>query len=271
MEDLNNTQLILLTLLVSFVTSIATGIITTSLLQEAPAEITQTINRVVEKTIERVVPEETVSGSGKPVERVETVVVKEEDLIIEAIEENTATIARIRYDTRNDDNVLYGLGFLVSDKVLVADFTQGFNDNNDFRAIFPGDVTVGLKFLAQDEASNLVFFEVMRESATPTLTSSALSGSVPQLGQTVIAIEGGERNVVGVGRITGLPAVANPEGEESVIGFETDILRKTGVYGGPLINLSGEVVGINISKTGSTAGYFSSIDAIKGAMTRHSI
>ena len=43
-DDLNKNQIILLTLLISFVTSIATGIITTSLLQEAPVEVTRNIN-----------------------------------------------------------------------------------------------------------------------------------------------------------------------------------------------------------------------------------
>ena len=51
MEDLTKHQLILIVLLVTFVTSIATGIITFSLLSEAPVEVTQTINRVWKKLL----------------------------------------------------------------------------------------------------------------------------------------------------------------------------------------------------------------------------
>jgi hypothetical protein len=77
MEDLNKNQIVLLTVLISFVTSIATGIMTVSLLQEAPIEVTKNINRIVEKTIETVTPATILTPSQK---EITTVIVKEEML-----------------------------------------------------------------------------------------------------------------------------------------------------------------------------------------------
>jgi hypothetical protein len=54
MEDLSKSQFILLTILVNFVTAVATAILTVSLLDQAPAIVSSTVNHVVERTIETV-------------------------------------------------------------------------------------------------------------------------------------------------------------------------------------------------------------------------
>jgi hypothetical protein len=53
-KELNKTQLILLSLLITFVVSIATGIVTVSLMNQMPDEVPQTINNVIQRTIEKV-------------------------------------------------------------------------------------------------------------------------------------------------------------------------------------------------------------------------
>jgi hypothetical protein len=54
LEELSKSQLLLLMLLVNFITSIATGVLTVSLLDEAPTTVTQTVNQIVDHTIETV-------------------------------------------------------------------------------------------------------------------------------------------------------------------------------------------------------------------------
>src|SRR3989344_6127783 len=126
LEDLNKHQLILLTLLVAFVTSIATGIITYTLLQEAPVEVTQTINRVVERTIEKVATD---SGSNGEVVR-EIQVVNEEDLILESIDKSAKSIVRVKTLGFDGVEILSGLGLVVAPEIVVMDsrsFSQGSN------------------------------------------------------------------------------------------------------------------------------------------------
>jgi len=84
MDDLNNSQLVLLIILISFVTSIATSIMTTALLDNAPVSVTHSVNRIVERTVERVIP-----GEDIEVERVieEKVTVIERDQAITTVKE----------------------------------------------------------------------------------------------------------------------------------------------------------------------------------------
>lgn len=67
-EDLSKSQLLLLTILVNFVVAIATGVLTVSLLDEAPTTVTQTVNRIVDHTIETVTTQVPGGGGGPTTE-----------------------------------------------------------------------------------------------------------------------------------------------------------------------------------------------------------
>lgn len=121
-KELNKSQLILLAILLSFITSIATGIVTVTLMQQAPVSITTPINRVVQQTVEKITQIE-----GKPT--VQTVVVKEEDLVVAAIAQNQPaifTIFKNGYDSMGQPTEIpTGRGFVVSnDDIVVADASQ---------------------------------------------------------------------------------------------------------------------------------------------------
>ena len=124
MEKLTKQQIVLLTLLVSFITSIATGIVTVALMDQAPAGVTQTINRVVERTIEKVVTEPAKNNNSAAVVTRETIVVKEDDKIVESVEKNKNSIVRVYANTRNAgdvrDRIFIGLGTIVSKEGLIV-------------------------------------------------------------------------------------------------------------------------------------------------------
>jgi hypothetical protein len=240
MEDLNKNQLILLTLLVSFVTSIATGIITTSLLQEAPPSVTQVINRVVERTVEQVTTE---SGQVQTVR--EVVVVKEEDQVVDAISKNSPSIVRLTDNALVDGvNVFYGIGFLASkDGPIVSARRDSINPSSTYSAVFGDGSRQQVKVTKVDDVNRLVFFEIIDDAKVPLKVGAvSFSSGGLQLGQTIITVDGRENNSVSIGRVTAL----KKDQSGANVGVETDIASAPLTVGAPYLNLSGEVVGIRV-------------------------
>jgi S1-C subfamily serine protease len=245
MNELNKNQLILLTLLVSFVTSIGTGIITVALLQEAPSGVTQVINRVVERTIEQVTPAGNTGGAVVKDKQV-TVVVKEEDQVIGAISKNAKSILRIRDNALIDGvSVFYGMGILVNkDGTVISGSRDSANTATTYLATFPDGSSYTMKYIGGEKGISV--FKIAIDPRTPLNSEPAtLSSAVPQLGQSAITLDGTDKNTVSIGRITGIADTA--EGSKDLGFIETDILSKAKTIGGPLLNLSGEIIGIRTS------------------------
>lgn len=249
MEHLTKQQIVLLTLLVSFVSSIATGIVTVSLLDQAPPAVTQTINRVVERTIERVA---TASTSTPSVVR-ETIVVKDDQAVVGAITKASPSVVRVYgHYTGSSNNDYLGLGVIVSTRGHII-ARVSIQDRSEFSAVLDGGNTVTLNLVSQDGASGLALFQ-SEQSVNPVearaFTSAILGDSDGvKLGQSVIAIGGQEDLSVLSGVISSVAREGNmrPTGLPAVSLIRASITEEGFTSQSVLINLAGEVIGL---KTG---------------------
>lgn len=258
-EHLTKSQIVLLVLLVSFVTSIATGIVTVTLLEEAPPVVTQTINRVVEHTVERVVPGETQTAT--VIETEKTVVVNEEDLITSAIEKNVDKIVKIYRDT-TDGPLYIGVGVLVSKDGVVAAATDksilSTGTNNLYTVVLSNgkEIQGEMGLTTSDKPTALIKLTFTKEDGVVpgSIKYSDINGL--KLGQTIVTMYGRTRTSIALGIISGLDEksvdVVHEEGssEEPITisvlqAIETNIDDSKIGKGSVLLNLFGEVVGIS--------------------------
>lgn len=262
-EELNKFQLILLALLVSFVTSIATGIVTVTLLAQAPPGVTQTINRVVEQTIQTVVPEAT---STKPAVT-QTIVVKEDDLITGSIASALLKTGRV-FGGMSTTSPVVGLAAQIAPGVLVTDSAIVSKDNlidiNGVDAIFSVAQTfpeIGIAVLTPEATSTVL--------GTPFTVGDT---SAIKLGSTVTAILAVSNPRVAIGSVSALFPLATTAKKGSVPvavrAVDTNLDVGT-ITGAPLIDLFGNLVGISTgaSQAAGSEGTFVSASDIIAALS----
>jgi len=251
MEDLNKSQIVLLVLFVSFITSIATGIVTVTLLDQAPAGVTQTINRVVERTIETVVPAET----QKTTVVTNEVVIKEEDLVVEAIAKNVGSVVRIQRII-GEEEIPLGIGFVATESgIMVADADSLFGEN--IFATYRGK-SYPLEILSTERGIGVTTLDLSAMASTTPIpifkTVSFIDANLVKLGQTAISLGGHTGKEIQRGIISGIETKElvseddnGDEITETILDyFKTNIILTDGSSGGPLITLGGNVAGMNL-------------------------
>lgn len=256
MDNLNAQQIVLLTLLVSFVTSIATGITTVALLEQTPEPVVQTINRIVEKTVERVVSEPA-PDNGKPSEKeIVTVVVKEEDLTIDAVEKNSKSIMRI-YEKAGDLKNFVALGIIASTNGEVVTDTNKISKSNDYIGVYAGG-EYPLKITFKDsEKMFAVLAPEQKDLKDFAVANFADSGNM-KLGQSVISLSGASENTVSTGIITNLAKEA-----DVLKKIVTSVNSSNVLAGSVILNLKGEVAGVKVSSATDETGSFVPANLIK--------
>ncbi len=199
-EDLNKSQIILLTLLVSFVTSIATGIVTVSLMEKAPKDVVRVTQKVVERVVEKAKEVNPVKEKEPVKEKIieKTVIVREGDLIAQAIAENRSKMLAI-YDKNSGEFLAFAAAlkskFVLTDNSIVQEgrVYVAHNSKSDIYEI---------EYIKGGGARGLALFKLKDEDAN--LRSLSLSENAPQLGQSIFTFNSQDFSSVSQGIISSL-------------------------------------------------------------------
>lgn len=234
-EDLSKTQLLLLTILVNFVVAIATGVLTVSLLDQAPTTVTQTVNRIVDHTIETVTTQVPVGGGNQAPST--------EDLLTSAIASNASRTVELRASSGGESlargfYIVSTRGVLTTIPNLPKRVFVAFSDGT----VVPADLS------REDNA--ISFFSIASDETLPQVTSADFrSFSELKQGQTVITLMQDGSATTGI--ITKL--------DESGIHTNLPIAVPAGSV---IMTLSGNIAGMRVP-----AGHFTSGDAMSAVLT----
>lgn len=253
LEHLTKHQIVLLTLLVSFVTSIATGIVTVSLMDQAPPGVTRTINQIVERTVEKVTAPS--QGAALPVATTQkTVVVKEDDLTARSISSMQKAIVRIAI--KGDDQlvtrgvIIDGKGLALADRAALE-----ASGASVFEAFLYSGERVPVRVRAPvGSATSVAILDIQVGTSTGFAPAPLVDPSKVQLGQSVIRIGGTGADTVGAGVVAMLPS--GPKGNTPNL-VEATVMSVT--PGSVLMTVFGEVIGLATGDSSQMGADFYSI------------
>lgn len=259
LEQLTKHQIILLTLLISFVTSIATGIVTVSLMDQAPQGVTKVVNQIVEHTVEKVIP--TTQGAAT-VTTEKTVVVKDDDLAAQSIQKVQKSMIRI---TSAGGDLLIARGVLVDANGSALTDRGAIESSNAkaFEAILPSGERVPASVRAGTATTSaFVVLDVAVGTTTGWAPASLADSKKLSLGQSVIRIGGKGADSVASGVVATLPGGGNGDL------IETSVVSNT--PGGLLMTLFGDVIGLSTASSLAQGGEFYSLAVSASALTTSS-
>lgn len=166
-----------------------------------------------------------------------------------------------------------GSGFIISpDGLIVTNKHVVTDESADYTVLTNDGKKYGAKVLAVDPVRD---FAAVKISVTGLPTLKFGNSDVLKLAQSVIAIGnalGEFRNTVSVGVISGLSRSITASGGglvENIEGvIQTDAAINPGNSGGPLLNLRGEVIGINVAMVSGAQniGFAVPINQVKRAI-----
>lgn len=241
-EHLTKSQIVLLTMLVAVVSSTATAIVTVSLVEQAPPEITQTVNRIVERTVERIVPTEVpVEVRSNP----EVAVVKEGDLIAANAEKNVKYMVRLYAGSSTSTASIRGIAVVVKrEGVFITDGSLATAGEKFTAQAYDGTTFSVVPLETTSSSSPFLYLKVVDSSTTPASfpVPTFFDPNTIRLGATAFSLSGKERPAISIGFIRDL--IPEKQGGKVIA---TTMNAEDTLFGSPIFLASGELIGIHTS------------------------
>ena len=263
MDHLSKQQLVLLALLVSFMTSLATGIVTVSLMDQAPQGVTRTVSQVIEKTIQEAAPQQDAA--------VGTVTLSVDDQLATAVAKVSSSIVKME----DNSKAILGLGIIVSKNgVIMVDksvVSQSYGYSNpgysfsNYSAVLSDGTVVPVNVVpinaAQSQAnSDIVFFEPSSLAMPSSVGASSQALFTPitvassfNLGQSVFSLSGTSTAILGQGIITDMVATSSLA-NGNPLPIITSIASDKTTVGSPLFDIRGDVIGVRTASLSTSEG-----------------
>lgn len=252
MEHLTKSQTVLLTLLVSFVTSIATGIVTVSLMDQAPPIVASTVNRVIEKTIETVVA----APAGQPAAAATTVVTKETTVIVTESEQIAKAVERVnpsivRIYTSAEEPVFLGLGIVIDASGTIVADNASLDERPEAQIVLPDGTRIRAFVNKRDSGLGVAYLKAATSTEGQkeiTWHPVSIATAKPVLGASVVALSGKTISRIASGLVT---ALSQADGNAVI---DTNVAEASILHGSPLIDTGGNLIGVSTSVARASSG-----------------
>jgi len=243
MEHLTKQQIVLLTLLVSFMTSIATGIVTVSLINQAPSGTTNTIERVIQDTVAQALPSSNLAAIGQGASTESSLA-----MAIDAVDKSI-----VKIDEYGVAGSVSGLGVIVSKRGTVMTDKSTIAGLNDEAITYPDGTSYRAVVIQAQLNGDLVFLAplIPADQASSTSFRPISIANFPKLGETVASLGGTDAGVLGLGVVDGIDTSG---ASSSPYAVSTTIAPGKVILGSPLFDISGSLIGLRTSSLASASG-----------------
>ena len=222
-EDLTKTQLLLLTILVNFIISIATSVLVVSMLDQSPAPITQTVQQIVDHTIETISTPIAPATPSKSTPAVQT----PEQQLTSAIATDGARTVLIFRGATTTPAIAFGV-YLPKSRAVATAFT--FQLPKEATIMFSDGSSVDASLSKNGATVAIYGFSDMAKLPAAPAANPVAASSLKQ-GQTVIGLTKDR------GAVTGIISKVGDTGIDTTL---------AGVPAGAgVVDLAGNVVGIS--------------------------